>query len=155
MLTRVSMSSSMMMIFCAILATFREPEGKETALALGAIEFHPSPMIFRDHFDDGEADATTAILCRVVETEVLACSSSLIPCPVSWISSRHSLSRWSSAYGQCAADWHSIKGINGGLRSACFSFPSSPYPQSGSPGTSLRRMIPFRAASYSRRLIRS
>src|SRR6266511_5517890 len=112
-LTRVNISSSMIMIFCAILATFRELEGEYTSFALGALKLHASTVVFSDHLDDGQAYTAAAVLRGVVEAEDFRLFTLFDALP-SILHRQDTLPvMLSASQGQGAAAGHGVKGIDG------------------------------------------
>src|SRR6266487_5303194 len=112
-LTRVNISSSIMMIFCAILTTFRELEGEEAPFTLGALKLHPSTVVFRDHLDDGQAYTAATVLRGVVEAENF-CLFTLLDAVPSVLYSQDTLPiLLSASQRQGTAAGHGVKGIDG------------------------------------------
>src|SRR5919198_4222626 len=119
-LTRVNISSSIMMIFCAILTTFRELEGEEAPFTLGALKLHPSTVVFSDHLDDGQADTAATVLRGVVEAEDFRLFTLLDAMP-SVVDGQDTLPvLLSASQGQGAAAGHSVKGIDGEIEQRLF-----------------------------------
>src|SRR5919204_333206 len=121
-LTRVNISSSMMIIFCAILATFRELEGEDAAFALGALKLHASTVVFSDHLDDGQAYAAAAVLRGVVEAEDFRLFTLFDALPGVLYCQDTLAIMLRASQGQGAAAGHGVKAIDGEVQQRLLQF---------------------------------